>query len=498
MVRLNNLIKDKTQWFNNYYGLVVYGALAQNYWEDTEENNNLLDGLCPDRVLINDEWFQETLEATVEPTNTPHTAYAYYPPEYLQGHKWDATCSVFALFAITYKILTGELPYIGDIPEELLTSEEGLKYIEKKREEGILNVEYIPDVFQDFITKGLMLSRDERYKTIGDTADEFSELSEKMRIYYSKDEEASLDESCEITPSDFEKIIAQHNQGFMLNVQKAESGTLDDLVGLSEVKQYLRRIINIMQNPEKARKYKLSLINGLLFYGPPGCGKTALAQSFAAECKMNYAIVNAQDLASNLVHGTQMLVKQMFAEAEKHAPIILILDECECLVPNRNNPELIKVAEDTNSFLSELTTAAQRGILTIAISNMPQQMDSAILRSGRFDKRLYVPLPDEKTRTELFKKYLMDRPIKKNINYHKLSELTNTGYISSDIRAICDDAASLAFCNDAKITEELLEQVIRDGGPSVNKRDLRMYEESRKYMEPTSHNAKNVNQIGFR
>ena len=98
----------------------------------------------------------------------------------------------------------------------------------------------------------------------------------------------------------------------------------------------------------------------------------------------------------------------------------------------------------------------------------------------------------------MFRSYLHGRPIIGNINYRKLSELTSTGYISSDIRLICDEAATRAFCEDIKISQELIEQVIRDGGPSINKHELKTYEEARKYMEPVLQGAQDVNYIGLR
>lgn len=498
MIRLNDIINNESI-LNRYYGLVIFGALAQNYLEDTKETNNLLEGVCPERIFLCDEWLSENVTAIVKPTNSPHTAYAYYPPEYLSGHKWDATCSVFAVFAITYKILTGELPYIGNIPEELLTSEEGVKYIEKKRQDEILNVEKIPDAFREFMKRGLKLKREERVRTLGDIAEEYNELSDKFHNDNCTDDTSNIDETCDSSEYELNNIFTRSSFDYILNVQKAESGNLDTLVGLSEQKRIFRNgVLAIINNPEKAKKYKLAFPNGFILYGPPGCGKTYFAKMLAAESQMNYAIINAQDIASTWVHGTQKLIKQMFEQAAAHAPIILIFDEIETMVPNRNHPDNIKVAEDTNAFLSEFNTCSERGILVVGTTNRPQFMDSAILRSGRFDKKIYFPLPDEQTRTEMFRSYLQDRPIKGDVDYQRLGALTSSGYISSDIRLICDEAATRAFCKDIQITQELLEQVIHEGGPSVSQKELKTYEESRIFMEPAARSARLVNHIGFR
>ena len=213
---------------------------------------------------------------------------------------------------------------------------------------------------------------------------------------------------------------------------------------------------------------------------------------------MNYAIISAKDIASTLVHGVQRIVGQLFQQASIYAPIILIFEEIESMIPDRNNPENSKVAEDTNGFLPELSTCAERGIFVVGTTNRPQLMDSAALRTGRFDKKFYIPLPDEQTRTLIFHNYLHDRPIAEHLDYQRLSKMTSAGYISSDIRQICDDVAARAFDNDTIITQDLIEQVIRDGGPSVSRSELRSYEETRRFIEPAAKCGRYINQIGFR
>ena len=287
------------------------------------------------------------------------------------------------------------------------------------------------------------------------------------------------------TPPDFLNMLAQRSSTeFTLNVQTPDEGNLDDLVGLSDLKDYLRNyVLAIMKNPEKAQKYKLTIPNGLLLYGPTGCGKTTVAEKFAAEAQMKYSIIHSADVGSTLVHGTPLLVQQLFDQAAMFAPIILIFDEIDSLVPQRNHPDNTKVAEDTSAFLTAMN---------------PQFMDSAILRSGRLGKKVYVPLPDEQTRTEMFHMYLEDRPIASGIDYQALGKLTSAGYISSDIVQICNDAAQKAFERDVIITQDIIEGVIRNGGPTVSKNELRSYEEARRYVDPTAKYSPYINQIGFR
>ena len=514
MITLSQIIQSEDNLDYPSYMLNIFETLGIDY-AICKNQNELFEGVNPDSILVNDNWKEHIDLVEVVKSPPPHTDYIYYPSEYLRGKPWDSSCTVFALFSILYKLMTGQIPYVNHLPETMFNAEDSIKLLLKARKNQLLDLSLIPPSLRSMFSKGLSIPRKYRYKSIDAFIDDFMvllpvALSETISHF-------TLESSQEPTPdqeSDYEidenleqfeqqidyfKQITSSQTEFFLPIQKDTEGSLDDLVGLHDLKHYLRHgVLAIMKNPEKAHKYKLAIPNGILLYGPPGCGKTTIAQKFAAECQMNYAIVNAQDIASTFVHGTQRLVKQLFQQAEQNAPIVLILDEIETMVPNRNDPNMAKMAEDTNAFLSEMNNCGERGIFLIGTTNRPQFMDSAILRSGRFDKRVYIPLPDEQTRKEIFHAYLAGRPIDKNVDCQRLSRLTSGGYISSDIRQICDEAAARAFHEDAIITQQLLEQVIRDGGPSVNKNELKTYEESRKHMEPTSHYTAHINQIGFR
>ena len=499
MVSLSSIMKEDP-FIPEGFGLLIFGELAPLCLEETEEENKRMEGLCPDMIMLNDDWYNEITDVKIKRPKTTHHAYAYYSPEYLKSkcRKWDTSSTAFAIFAIAYRLLTGELPYLGKVPEELLSSEESIKFIEKKRKDAIcLDLGNVPTAFCEFFAKGLALRKKYRYNAIGDTAEEFSKLAE---TYGNKEDKKTSNDLDDDLSSDFYKMLSQNNSTeFTLDVQMPSDGNLDDLVGLYDLKTYLRKnVLAVLQNPEKAQKYNISIPNGLLLYGPPGCGKTAVAQKFAEEAQMRYSIINSQDLASTLVHGTQRLVKQLFEQAAMLAPIILIFDEIETMVPNRNHPDNVKVAEDTNAFLTSLNDCGKKGIFVIGTTNRPHFMDSAVLRSGRFDKKIYVPLPDEQTRSEIFHAYLKNRPVDEHIDYSALGKLTSSGYISSDIRQICNEVAILAFNKDAIITQSLVEEVIRDGGPSVSKSELRTYEETRRYMEPAAKCGSYINQIGFR
>ena len=492
MVRLSDIMEKYTS--SPGLGLLIYGYLGDKY-KDEEKEEGVMDGLCPQRILLNDDWLQGIQTVEIEPAEAPFTSYAYYPPEFIRRKVWTTSCTVFALCAIIYRLTTGELPYVGDVPEELLATPKGLNFLAKERLNG-LDLEKVPSKMRKFLSTGLMLQRSRRYQSLGESEKAFSDMCDNEDLLNMPDPKAT---EVVVPAVGFNRLFTEKNDtsDFTLEVLHNVEGGLNQIVGLEEQKNAVASIVAMRHNPERAAEYKLTL-NGLLLYGPPGVGKSYFAKMLGAEIGGNIAYANAQSIASSWVHGTQKLICELFKQAALNAPITLILNEAESMMQSRANPENAKVSEETNAFLSEIDTCAERGIFLICTSNYPQLMDSSILRSGRFDKKLYIPLPDEQTRLGLFKMYLHDRPIEANIDYAELSKLTSGGYVSSDICTICNAAAEEAFLNNKLITQDLLEQVIYKSSPSVNKNEIRTYEEARKYIEPAAKYTPYINQIGFR
>lgn len=492
MVRLSEIMKTYT--VAPVVGILVYGYIADKYMvAENEDEDEILEGLCPQRILLNDDWQQEVKEVVIEPAQPPFKSYAYYPPEYLKRNKvWTPACTTFALCAIVYRLTTGELPFVGNVPEELLASSEGIKFLAAKRLVG-LDLEKVPKRMRGFLETGLMLHSNKRFKAIRDTEDIYSEICNHRDLF-----DNPIIETTELAlPTEvFPKIFAgnEESSGFTLNVSSNISGSYDNIVGLEEQKEKLRIAIDTYRYPEEAKKYGLTL-NGMIFYGPPGCCKTYFAKMTAAEMGYNTAIIYAKDISSPYLHETSIRIKELFQQAALHAPIVLILDEAEALMLKRGDYNSHSVIDETNAFVTELESCAERKIFTILTTNHPELMDSAILRSGRIDEKIYFPMPDEQTRLGLFRMFLKDRPIDEHIDYAVLSKLTANGYSSADIGKICTKAAQLAFRKRGLITHEMIENAIKDIAPSVYKDELRRYEDSRRFMEPTKYS---INPIGFR
>ena len=162
-------------------------------------------------------------------------------------------------------------------------------------------------------------------------------------------------------------------------------------------------------------------------------------------------------------------------------------------MPDRSNPGSQYVTSEVNEFLSQLNNCAQRGIFVVATSNRPDKIDPAVLRTGRIDKQVYVPLPDKEARREMFLLHLKGRPCG-DLDAEHLADLSD-GYIASDIAYVVNDAAMTAAFTDQPISEEILETAIANTRPSLRKETLRTFEDIRSRMEGIE--RRNIRPIGF-
>ena len=282
-----------------------------------------------------------------------------------------------------------------------------------------------------------------------------------------------------------------------VEVKRGSGKGFEDIAGMSDLKELLRtRVIFILKDKEMAAKYRLTPPNGMLLYGPPGCGKSFFAEKFAEESGFNFILVKASDLGSIYVHGTQGKIADLFKKAEKNKPTVLCFDEFDAFVPNRSDDLGNHHSGEVNEFLSQLNNCSQRGIFVIATSNRPDKIDPAVLRTGRIDKQIYVPLPDYDARKEMFALYLKDRPCEESISCERLAELSN-GYVASDIAYVVNEAAMIAAFKSDIITQQLLEITIGGIKPSVREDVLKTYDEIREKMEGIDH-RNSLPHIGFR
>lgn len=220
----------------------------------------------------------------------------------------------------------------------------------------------------------------------------------------------------------------------------------DCVAGMKPLKSLLiNEVIEPLLNPEKYKKFKLGIPNGILLFGPPGCGKTFIVKKLAEELGYNFIEMNPSSVATSYVHGAVGNIGKVFEMARLQAPSIVFIDEIEGLVPKRE--ELSSSAdikkEEINEFLLQLNNAGSSKILVVGATNRPHMIDTAILRSGRMDKRIFVGPPDFEARRDLFKICLSGRPYDKDIDFEKLAKMTEN-YVGSDLELIVTEAARAA------------------------------------------------------
>ena len=256
-----------------------------------------------------------------------------------------------------------------------------------------------------------------------------------------------------------------------------------DVAGMDELKRQLKdEVLWVLMHREQAAKYRLKAPNGMLLYGPPGCGKTFFGKKLAEECDLPFAYVQGSDLGNVYYHGTQTAIAQMFVDAEAAAPCILFLDEIDTVICKRGNVDNNMRNQETTEFLTQMNNCAERGIFVIGATNYPDNVDPAVLRTGRLDIHIYVPLPDAETRRQLFCMQLDHRPIEDGINCERLAQLSD-GLSCSDIPRIVNKAAIKAAISDIPISQQMLEDAIADyavqakvdgEGHSLNNANLRI------------------------
>ncbi len=247
----------------------------------------------------------------------------------------------------------------------------------------------------------------------------------------------------------------------------------DDIGGLDDVKQHLKEAVEWpMKNPEIFSRLGIKPPKGILLYGPPGCGKTLLARAVATESEANFISIKGPEVFSKWVGESEKAIREVFRKARMAAPAVIFLDEMDSLAPRRGLG--FSDSGVSERVISQLLTEMD-GILTlgdivvIAATNRPDMVDSAVLRPGRFDRLIYVPEPDEKSRVQIFNIYTKDMPLTKDVDLNQLAIMTKY-YSGADIESLCREAAMHALRRDVSTKEVNMhnfQEAMKEMGPSV-------------------------------
>jgi transitional endoplasmic reticulum ATPase len=214
--------------------------------------------------------------------------------------------------------------------------------------------------------------------------------------------------------------------------------------GLDDVKNEIRKVIVYpFQHPEIYEHYRKKIGEGILMYGPPGCGKTFIAKAAAGECGASFITLKVGEILSKWLGESEKNVKAAFEAAKKHQPSILFFDEIDAIGGKRDESSDAS-KRVVNALLVELdgVTTTRDKRLVLAATNAPWDVDPALRRPGRFSKLLFLPPPDLDSRRQIFKLGTKDRPLESDVNFDELANKTD-GYSSADIIQICDEAADV-------------------------------------------------------
>ncbi len=204
----------------------------------------------------------------------------------------------------------------------------------------------------------------------------------------------------------------------------------------------------------------------MLLYGPQDVESLLSQRNLQKKLVIITYLLNRQTLPAYMYMVHRKKIGALFDEARKNAPTILNFDEFEALVPNRSKINNSSESGEVNEFLSQMNNCGKDRIFIIASSNRPDLIDPAILRKGRMDKVIYIPVPDKDARQGIFEIHMKDRPASDDIDYMHLAEMTEN-FVASDIAYIVNDAATRAFEDDVEISQSLLEEVIKKKTPHL-------------------------------
>lgn len=218
--------------------------------------------------------------------------------------------------------------------------------------------------------------------------------------------------------------------------------TLEDVADYEETKKELKEaVLAPIEHRELAGAYNIKPAKGILLFGPPGTGKTFVMRALANEIRAGFFYVKTSQLLSPYPGVSAQSISRIFSTAKKHAPAILFFDEIDSIAGNREIAESDTEKQILSTLLSEMDGFQRiEGVVIVGATNIPQALDPSIMRPGRFDKIIYMPLPDPVGRKLIFKYYLKNLPVNEDLDYNKLVELTSR-YSGADIKGLCEEVA---------------------------------------------------------
>ncbi|HKZ48249.1 MAG TPA: CDC48 family AAA ATPase [Thermoplasmata archaeon] len=294
-------------------------------------------------------------------------------------------------------------------------------------------------------------------------------------------------EKMRVTREDFKDALKEAEPSAMREVLvEVPHVRWDDIGGLEEVKARLREAVEMpLKEPESFERLGIRPPRGILLYGPPGTGKTLLAKAVANESEANFISIKGPEVMSKWVGESEKAVRQIFKKARQVAPCIVFLDEIDAIGHRRGTGMDDGVTERVvNQLLTSMDgLESMEGVVVIAATNRPDMVDPALLRAGRFDRLVLIPVPDEKARLAILRVHTKSMPLK-DVDLAPLAKELDQ-YTGADIESLCREAAMVALRKDpkaAEVTTSHFEEAIKQVHPSVDEETLRFYDRIGKEM----------------
>ena len=368
---------------------------------------------------------------------------------------------IFSTGALLYFLIFGKSPWEG---MDLRTLEGDKKRIadevkKARKQDLVLETEEVklPDYMKAILQKALAKKPEDRFASAAEFAqDLFDKVMPELAKRMEEEEAKPQTEQ-----------HGQDNSGPTITVRKGSGNGFDNVTGRDELKEQLRKeVLFALQNPEKAKQYKLPAINGVLLYGPPGCGKSLVLRSFAEELGFNYTVISGPEMGHIYQEGVLDNLQRVFDAAEIKSPFVICIDELEFLAPNPNAEGEENVTPQISALYGMMNECSKKGILVVATTNRPDLIDQSIMRIGCFDRVFFVPQPDFEARKDIFMAHLKERPCEE-LDFDELAKLSDD-FNAGDITEAVNEAAMTAAYNDVPISQKILIDVLKYKNPTYS------------------------------
>ena len=308
--------------------------------------------------------------------------------------------------------------------------------------------------------------------------------------------DAEILEAMQVSEGDFKDALKDVTPSAMREVfVEVPDTTWDSVGGLEDTKERLRETIQWpLEYPEVFKQMDMQAAKGVLLYGPPGTGKTLMAKAIANEAQSNFISIKGPELLNKYVGESEKGVREVFEKARSNAPTVVFFDEIDSIAGERG----ARMGDSgvgervVSQLLTELDGLEQlEDVVVIATTNRPDLIDSALLRPGRLDRHVHVPVPDEDARKAIFEVHTRNKPLADDVDLDELAADTD-GYVGADIEAVCREAAMAAtreFINsvepeeaatsvgNVRVTSAHFEEALEEVGASVDEDVRERYEE---------------------